>query len=557
MKIAVCTTFPNEQWNICAAEMLAEFHAHWPEDIKLFVQIDEQDEETSKKLHNAIVETVGEGRSFISHLFDKDQKDFIDRWKDHKPKTYLHDVVKFSNKIFALEKCADAIKDDYDYLIWLDADVITKKQVTHDWLRTVLPAQDEVCSYLGREGFYSECGWVAYNLKAGGYNLLKNMKDYYVKDVFINIKEGWTDCHVFDHARQGLKCLNLSANYVPNQSPIDVWPLTKLAEKLVHRKGNRKHIAAEKKKQQKVNVVDSGDINIKTRNCLDHDKICANIKENMSQIRVWATITQPTDQDIVICAAGPSLPDHIEEIRERQKNGAKVIAVKHAIDTLKMYKIKPWGVVLLDPRAHVEGFVKAPDPDVIYFVASMCDPSVVKTLNQHKCKVVGYHALVNAGETKLLLPAELPVGGGSATSTRAIGLFGDMFGYKNFHLYGYDLCYYQKPDMNVMGENGPRYIEINLGTHTYGNKYITRTFWTEGQFLAQSNELKALYKDRKDLNIKIYGDGIAGWLYKHQVGLDKFMAEYNANLNGKRNNAANLDEFINAATRGNELCRGV
>jgi hypothetical protein len=555
MKIAVCTTFPNHHWNICAAEMLASFHAHWPEDIKIFVQIDEQDEETTKKLHNAIVDTLGEDRSFISHRFDKDQKDFIDRWKDHKPETYLHDVVKFSNKVFAIEKCAEAIKDDYDYLIWLDADVITKKQVTYDWLKTVLP-ENEVCSYLGREGFYSECGWVAYNLKAGGYDLIKKMKDYYTTDAFKEIQSGWTDCHVFDAAREG-QGLNLSSHYVRGQSPIDVWPFTKLAEKLVHRKGNRKNIAAEKKMQKKVNVVDAGDINIKTKNCLDHEKICANVKANIAQIRVWATITQPTDQDIVICAAGPSLVDHIDEIRERQKNGAKVIAVKHAIDTLKMYKIKPWAVVLLDPRAHVEGFVKAPDPEVIYFVASMCDPSVVETLNKNKCKVVGYHALVNAGEMSIMLPTELPVGGGSATSTRAIGLFADMFGYKNFHLYGYDLCYYQKPDMNMQGDNGPKYMELNIGTHTYGNKYVTRTFWTEGQFLAQSNELKTLLKDRKDLNIKIYGDGIAGWLYKHQVALDKFMAEYNQNLNNKRSNAANLDNFTYAAFTGNELSRGV
>jgi hypothetical protein len=573
VSIAVVTSFPNDNWNVSAAEMLATFKAYWPEDIKMYIQLDEQPEDTFMKLNNDIVSIMGEDRVFIAGLWDEDQKAFRERWKDNKPENYLFDVVKFSNKVFALEKCADALKDSVDYLIWLDSDVITKRQVTYEWLKTVLPDYyTQACSYLGRDGWYSECGWVAYNLKANGYDLLARMKDCYVTDAFKNDPNwqnvrGWTDCHVFDFYRAAYESKNLSTHYIKDTSDIDVWPQTKLAECLVHRKGNRKHVAAKnrqkqgeltKKSSEKVNVIDAEQINIKTRNCLDHDKICANIRENMSQIRSWATITSSTDDDIVICSAGPSLADHIEEIRERQKNGAKVIAVKHAIDTLKLHNIKPWAVVLLDPRAHVEGFVKAPDPDVVYFVASMCDPSVVSTLNENRCKVIGYHALVNAGELKLMVSADLPVSGGSATATRAIGLFSDMFGYKNFHLYGYDLCYHLKPDMTKVNDQGQQqYMEINIGAHSYGNKYVTRTFWTEGQFLAQSNELKNLYKDRKDLNIAIYGDGMAGWLYKHHLALKKYQAEYRERLDQKRQFTPNLQEYVNAVTTGSDLSRGV
>jgi hypothetical protein len=565
MKIAVCTTFPNNQWDVCAAEMLASFKAYWPQDIKLFIQVDEQSEDSFNELNNNIVRTVGEDRCFIASAFDDEQKAFIDRWKDLKAPNYRFEVVKFSNKVFALEKCADALKDTHDILIWLDADVITKRTIDLEWLKDVLPKQDEVCTYLGREGFYSECGWVAYNLKNGAYDLLKKMRSYYTEDTFKEIKTGWTDCHVFDAAREGLNCRNLSSHYVKDESDIDVWPFTKLAERLVHRKGHRKHIAAQNKVKQvakeqkaKIDVVDSDKMQIKTRNCLDHKKIIENVKTNLGQIRSWVGITAKADHDIVICAAGPSLIDHIDEIREKQNNGAKIIAVKHAIDTLKLHKIKPWGVVLLDPRGHVEGFVKAPDPDVVYFVASMCDPSVVKTLNDNKCKVIGYHALVNAGETEVMIPSDLTVSGGSATSTRAIGLFSDMFGYKNFHLYGYDLCYYQKPDLNEKNPDGnPKYMEINIGTHTYGNKYLTRTFWTEGQFLAQSNELKDLYKSRKDLNITLYGDGMAGWLYKHHKAHKKYLEEHTERLNQKRRGNPTLDEFVNAVSRGSEFSRGV
>ena len=557
MKIAACTTFPNNMWDICAAEMLQSFAANWPKDIKIYIQLDEQPEETFNEINNAIIEILGEDRAFIAGKWDDDQKAFMERWKDHKPESYMFDVVKFSHKVFALEKCADALKDTHDVLIWLDSDVITKQPVTHEWLMEVLPAENEMCSYLGREGWYSECGWVAYNLKAKGCDLLSLMKLSYVTDGFKNLKDGWTDCHVFDGVRE-IKgdCKNLSPFYKHGETQIDVWPQTKLAEKLVHRKGKRKHQAAQQRNNPKSGVVDVSDIKIKTRNCLDHKKICENVNANLSQIRAWATLTNPTAQDIVFCSAGPSLAEQIEEIRERQNNGALVIAVKHAIETLKAHKIKPWGVILLDPRAHVEGFVQKPDPDVNYFVSSMCDPSVVRTLNDNKCNVIGYHALVNAGEQQHMIHADLPIAGGSATATRGLALFSDMFGYKTFHLYGYDLCFSQKPDMAAKNDDGhPKYMELSIGTHTHGNKYITRTFWTEGQFLAQSNELANLYKERKDLTIEVHGDGLAGWLYKHHRALKKYQNEYNDRLNEKRKSCPTLEGFINAVSRGSDLSR--
>jgi len=570
-RIAIATCFPNKYWTMCAAEMLSTIKAYWPEDIKIYIQLDEQPEDEFNALNNEIVGILGEERCFIAGAWDDDQKDFMERWKDHKPDSYMFDVVRFSHKIFCLEKCASAIKDDIDVLIWLDADVITKKPVTHKWLESVLPGENETCSYLGRPGLYSECGFVAYNLKAQGYDLLRRMKEYYIADVFKNWKDGWTDCHVLDRSLEravensAVITKNLSSHYEHGKSPIDVWPHTKLAEKMEHRKGMRK-VTKEAVKQTTYDpkVVNAADLNIKTKNCLDHDKIKANVKENLSQIRAWASITRPTMktlecgiQPIVICAAGPSLANHIEEIKQWQKDGAKIIAVKHAIDTLKAHKVTPWGVVLLDPRGHVEGFVQNPDPDPFYFVASMCDPAVIATLNKNKCKVVGYHALVNAGELDLMIPQDLPVSGGSATSTRSIGLFADMFGFKEFHLYGYDLCHYQKPDLTEMKDENPKYMEVSLGTHTHGNKYITRTFWTEGQFLAQSNELVSLYKERKDLNITIYGDGLAGWLYRNYKAYRKYQEEYNANLNKKRDGAPDLDQYVNASTRGSELSRGL
>ncbi len=571
MKIAVATTFPNEHFSVCAEEMLTSFNAYWPEDVKIYIQLDRQTEESFKAMNDKILDaTGGPGRSFIAGDWEKDQVEFIDRYKDHVPKSYLDDVVKFSHKVFCLEKCAAAIKDEVDYLIWLDADVITKNAVDYEWLKKIIPADDEVVSYLHRTGMHSECGLVVYNLKHGGVELLAQMKNEYLSDGFLKYRRGFTDCHVIDFCLQGKKFKNLCPDYEAGKD-FNVWPYTVLAERMVHRKGNRKHEAASNRGRTRPKdgqTVDCNNLTIKTRNCLDHGKIKANVAANLSQIRAWASICRPSGyqaykdsthhEQIVMCSAGPSLADHIEEIKKLQSQGAKVVCVKHAIDTLKLHGVKPWAVVLLDPRAHVEGFIKEPDQDVIYFVASMCDPSVVKTLNENRCRVIGYHAYVNAGEMEFMLPMDLPVSGGSGTATRSLGLFADMFGFKRFHLFGYDLCHHQKPDMEEKTVDGQKkHMELSIGTHTYKNKYITRTFWTEGQLLAQSNELKDLYKDRKDLNITIYGDGLAGWMFKHWKLHQKYKTEYNANLEAKRAGTPTLDEFINAVTRGSDLSRGI
>ena len=563
-KIAVVVTFPNSHFDICAEEMLTTFRAYWPEDVKIYVQLDEQAEDTFNDLNNKIVKTVGESRCFIAGQFDDEQKAFIEKWKPFKPQSYLDDIVKFSHKVFALEKAADAVKDSIDYLIWLDADVITKRAVDYEWLKTVLPADDEVVSYLHRKGLHSECGFVAYNLKNGGYELLKEMKNEYLHGDFTKYTKGATDCHVIDKCLIGKKFKDLCPDYVYGITDINVWAYSKLAERMVHRKGNRKHVAAEMRgkpvHQQQANtgVIDAGNMKVKTRNCLDHGKIKANVAANLSQGRVWATLCKnDPDGEIVMCAAGPSLVDHIDEIKALQARGAKVVAVKHAIDTLKAHGVKPWAVVLLDPRAHVEEFIRKPDRDVIYFAASMCDPSVVKTLNDNGCLVILYHAFVNAGETDLMISADLPVSGGSGTTTRSVGLLSDMLGIKKFKFFGVDLCHHQKPDMTEKSADGqPRYMEISIGTQTHAGKTVTRTFWTEGQFLAQKNELENLYRDRKDLSIEIYGNGLIAWLYKHYRLYKKYQSEYNERLERAREGSVSLDDFIATVSSGVRLARG-
>lgn len=506
MKKAVVTTFPLDMYSVYAREMLVSFDKHWPADIPIFIALDCVNQEHYNAIQTDLNQRLVSGREFfISNEFSKEQREFLARNKDTGEDYRLH-VCKFSHKVFAvLGAASHARQEQIDCIIWLDADVVSHAPVTHAILeQELLPLEGQAVSFLGRdEAPHSECGFMAFVGEAG-FELIEAMADYYVTDKVLSL-QGWTDCDVFDDARKGLPARNLS-NGLPGWH---VWPQSALGKYTQHNKGNRKFTTLSRQTQG-LQPIDADNLQIKTRNCLPHDLIRQNVQQNLLQIRQWVQYVRPHDEDVVICSAGPSLS--YGDIKRWADRGVKIITVKHAIDRLKAWGIKPWACVLLDPRPHVESFVKAPDKDVIYFVASMCDPSVVRTLLENKCTVIGYHAFVGANEQSVLNAGELMVSGGSATATRCLGLLNECLGFKTFHCYGYDLCHFTKPDMNErLPDGNSKYIEVNLASKVWGNKTETRTFWTEGQLLAQAKELADLYKTNNSLTIKLYGFGIAPW----------------------------------------------
>lgn len=550
MKIAVATTFPLDYWNVCAAEMVASFQQNWPEKCTLFVGLDNLPQETFAEYHQKLTDVSRSNMLFVSNDFDKQQLDFLERHKnDEQPQDYRFQCVRFSYKIFNLYRTAmHAKQQGYDYVIWLDADVITKKAIKMKDLQKWLPNEDQVVSCLDRiEMAHSECGFVAYRLDDTGVKLLTEMRNMYIDDSVLSLS-GWTDCHVFDHLRKthGYKSKNLSEG-LPGHH---VWNLSPLGQFMEHHKGNRKFndglkATPKKQKPQKQQAMSLDSMDIRTKNCVDHTVILDQIKQNIMQINTWVNICKFNDEEVVIASAGDSLCR--DDIMPYYERGVKIVAVKHAVERLLEWGIKPWACVLLDPRPHVENFVKKPDKDIIYLVASMVHPSVVKTLLDNKCKVIGYHALVGAKEETVLRSNDFLVSGGSATATRSIGLLNEVFGFKKFHCYGYDLCHYSKPDMVEKTEDGnQKYFEIELTIQTWGNRTVKKTFWTEGQFLAQSKELADLYKSNKDIKIVVYGDGMAGWNYRHWMQYKAWASKFDDVLAMKREKGFSVNDWISA-----------
>lgn len=166
--------------------------------------------------------------------------------------------------------------------------------------------------------------------------------------------------------------------------------------------------------------------------------IHANIRRGVEQV----TFHLPQGTPVALCAGGPSLGSHLEDVRRLQMEGAEVVCVGNSAHTLNAAGVKVNGHIIMDGVERNRTFV-IPDQDTRYFVASQCDPSVFRALEHHR-HVYIWHAGGPPAAHQILNDWYGPGGywlvpGGSYISLRAISLL-HMLGYTWLHVFGLDSC---------------------------------------------------------------------------------------------------------------------
>lgn len=534
MKYLTITTFPNKDWHDYLHVGTMAYMQYFPAEVPLLLKLtkDDMQDTVNQGIANLAQSIKGNKEGRKLHMETgrtKEEHEFYERHKDYKNEgDYRTNYIDFSHKIFALYQAyLFAKQENIDYIIWFDADIITKSEVIFEDIEKWHNGAD--IAYLGRKDWdHSECGVVIYKTETAG-EFIKRFHEMYVKDEVLTHKQHH-DSYIFDRLREeflDLKYHNISEGVEGR----DVFNISILGEKLHHYKGARE----KKKLSEKVQKIRSGepldinntvnvnDVIIKTKNCIDKDKIRDNISRNIRLIRNWYAPCKQTDEIIVVCSAGPSL-DPVE-VKTYYDRGYKIVAVKHALKTLQKAGVIPWAVILLDPRSHVGEFIDDIHPESLVFVASMVDPEVTEKLLENKAKVIGYHVAVGAHEEDFLSNGDCLIVGGSATSTRGLSVL-EGLGFRNIELFGYDCSYYEKPNLQEKKDNGTlKYEEVTLEVETHGDKKIKRTFWTEGQFLAQLQEFRNYYFLRTCLNLKIHGDGMIPWVWRNKLHHKMYLQE--------------------------------
>lgn len=259
---------------------------------------------------------------------------------------------------------------------------------------------------------------------------------------------------------------------------------------------------------------------------IDEERNRQTMLENQRIIRKWLPhVKEPSNEEIVIVSAGPSVDaGTLHEIKTRFYDcGVKIVAMKHVLQRLIKAGIKPWGCVLLDARDHMLDYVKVPcATEINWFASSMCNTTAIKWLLDHHCPVYGYHHANMAMPSGVMPSHHFGVQGASAAALMAINLM-DVLGYKTMHLYGYDLCYYERPNMVLKADDGQdKYHERTITAKTWGGGYVSRTFWSEPQLLVQAQEWIDYFAKQSHLRYYVHGDGIIAFLARHKNLLDAY-----------------------------------
>ena len=172
---------------------------------------------------------------------------------DAKKESYLWNAVKFSYKVSCVTHAVKTYTN-YDYVIWLDDDTYTFRNIPINFIESLCP-NDTLVTYLDRENNrgsnkYPECGLVCYNIK---HSMVQNFindweKLYTSADVFQLLE--WHDSYVFWHLtkeyREKYSAKVHAIGYSAGVKGHHVFVNSELGKYIDHFKGDRKNAKSSK-----------------------------------------------------------------------------------------------------------------------------------------------------------------------------------------------------------------------------------------------------------------------------------------------------------------------
>ena len=229
------------------------------------------------------------------------------------------------------------------------------------------------------------------------------------------------------------------------------------------------------------------------------------------------------DGYFVIVGSGPSMPSHLEEIREERKKGRPVCAVKGTHDWLIEHDFEPDMFVSCEPR---ERPFKHTSKRTTYLLASRCPPTLFDQLKE--CEVVLWHSAASKPgaiptEGKAILDwddldmldecnewkGRFGVGGGTTSGLRAI-MLGFLMGFRKFILYGFDSCL-------AKDRQTKRFSGENVGTGKVFDVIVGgKRFWCNGALAQQATEFQMVYEGLPNITIEAKGDGLIAEILKQR-----------------------------------------
>lgn len=252
------------------------------------------------------------------------------------------------------------------------------------------------------------------------------------------------------------------------------------------------------------------------------DDLFQNIRTNVSTYDYEPLYTQPyDDRTFVMICGGPSLANHLDEIRQKANDPNYLIVCSNMTASYLLdNQIIPHVHFIIDPQEKKKFDVKRTSPETHYWINVACNPAVFEELKSQSIKPYVFLADFEAEGKAIqavkdsLKPGEpgmMAVQGGTMAGLRAINL-ADSLGFRKMEYYGFDATV-QIAD----GKARPYAYEKKRGEAiiTITCDRCPQEFDTTLIFQRQVNEFLSWRQKMPWMDIKIIGGGLIAHSFEH------------------------------------------
>lgn len=235
----------------------------------------------------------------------------------------------------------------------------------------------------------------------------------------------------------------------------------------------------------------------------------ANIDADWMQLSPFET--QP--REIVLLAGGPSMLDHIEQIKALRADGCALVTMNGAYAWAIEQGMSPSAQIVLDARPFNARFVSPVTDTCRYLIASQCHPSTLEGLPKDRT-YLWHSGISDENEARALEKHGMfyPVPGGSTVVLRALPLL-RILGYKRFHIFGFDSC---------VRDDGTHHAYVQTENDNQPLLPVTcggRTFKCAPWMVSQASEFRDIVAFLgNEVELNIVGDGLIAHMV--QTGAD-------------------------------------
>lgn len=227
------------------------------------------------------------------------------------------------------------------------------------------------------------------------------------------------------------------------------------------------------------------------------DDLLSNIRTNAALDKVWIKLFPEHQFVAVLCGSGPSLADHVGDIRERQAAGQIIFAMNGAAKYLHDRGIMPDYQVILDAREETADLI-GPAKDHLF--ASQVHPECFKRVPNARL----WHLQIGGIEKEFpnYQGGYCLIGGAASVGNTATCL-AYAIGFRDLQIYGYDSSH--------RGENGHAFHQaMNEGDPlcivAFNGKEYTASLTMKLQAEKFQETSKALIES--GCRIEVHGDGL-------------------------------------------------